>query len=248
MDILFNPAGLSYGPLQGYIQFAAWLWSHRTGISLTFGGTTTESTPASGQIIIRNAKPAEWAEYGGNAEAPNAYTIQDNESSLILFNPHIPPQPLYDKLIIHEIGHALGFFSMYGAHSGDRDDVMHPSIGEHSFPLSMADANGVLAFGSMLRTNEPDTKCSVLMPDFDIAIPDINGKQVLLDYRGLNANGKHAWIIASITDNEESAGCPTYVSGDRAFIHSLHSMGQDYANVELSIVGSHVQLESFVLA
>lgn len=244
MEVLFNPHGINYPGVQGWIEWASWVWNLRTQVEVTFGGITSRASPEAGQTIIRLATASEWVPSAGNTQA-NAWTLESGNGSTILLNPNVPIHPLYEKLVIHELGHALGYFTIFGGeHSNDRNDIMHYAVSEDTFPVSTADANGVISFSRLPKHHAPDTKSAVLGPDFDLYHPDINGRQVWLDYLGI-VNGRPAWDIASVEINEESTGSASYLSGNMAFVPLVHSMDQDYANVVLEVVGSQVQLVSW---
>jgi hypothetical protein len=245
MEIKYNPSGINLTSLTNDLAFSTWLWALRTGIELHFL-TTTDTAPAAGQVLIRNGMEAEWAAQGGTETAPNAYTVNNkvDGGKLVILNPHIAATEQYGKLLMHEIGHALGYFTFFGGvHSNDADDIMHPIVGQDTFLITTADVQGVAIFTSLPRPGTADMKSAVLTPNMDIYHPDINGKQVWLDHNPQASffNGTATWDIGRISVNEESQGSASYLDGDIVYVHSIQSMGADYS-ATLQIVGNQVRL------
>lgn len=247
MNVYLNTANMSSPDVANWVSYNSWLWDLRTGCDVDYQGTTSNTAPGSGEMLIRMATSQEWTTYNNSGVNANAITISQNGGKIIFINPNIAITPQYEKLIEHEMGHALGYFSLSGIdHSPDPDDVMYPIISNQK-SITTADVFGVRIGTALPYTHAMDVTSSVLMLDNDLFIPDISGYQAHLDYVGV-VNGKQTWNLASYTANEESQGSASTFTGTHAHLHSVQTMGQDYVNVELSVVGTVVQLESLQLA
>jgi hypothetical protein len=253
LDIIYNPSGISDSRMGPWLDFASWNWDLRTKLDVTYQGTTSATTPGSGQILIKLATAGEWATHG--AGNPAAATISNSSTSFTTFlNPNMGITSAHGELLTHEIGHSLGYFNFSGGvHSNDSDDIMYPTVGLGNFPISTMDAFGVNQYTSLSAADSPDIKSAILASDFDMFIPDINVngsiRQIQLNYDGvvnLGTGNKHTWTIWSNVANEEGSGGSGSVSGTAVAIGGVQSMGTDYTSVVMEVVGSQVQLTSWV--
>jgi hypothetical protein len=253
MDIIFNNAGISDSRMGPWMDFTAWAWDLRTKLDVSYQGTTAATTPNSGQILIKLATAGEWATHGtGN---PAAATISNSSTSFTTFlNPNIGISSAHGELLMHEVGHSLGYFNFSGGlHSNDSDDIMYPTVGLGNFPISTMDAFGVNQYTSLATADSPDVVSAILDAGFNMFIPDVsvNGakRQIQLanhTIQDLGTGAKHTWDIWSNVANEEGVGGSGTVTVASVSLVGVQSMGTDYTSVQMTVIGSQVQLDSWV--
>lgn len=264
MNIAINTAGMSNpAAMEYWTERAAWLWDLRTNKDFVYTGPTSSTTPGAGETLLLMPTATVWASLGGSASSPNAFTQDSGSGQIIYFNPYIAITGAHDELIKHEMGHAAGYFTLYGGfHSNDPDDIMYPSVGIGNFPIDTADAQGVNNFSPLPTTDTADLHSTYLRDDLDMFVPELlvagTPYQAQLDYQGvvnLGAGSKPTHLLHSYAVNEEATGAsPDYVSGSTVYLNRLEAFTgqQDYANAQFSvvIVGSSIflQLDSWTPA
>lgn len=258
MEIVYNSTNIAHSETEGYIDFACWLWSLRTGVDLEYGGTTSANWPSgSGQVLVRMATVAEWNQFvvprvGNGSSAATLETT--NDSKVIWFNPNKPVDDRYFNLIQHEIGHVLdyeepGLGTRY--HSQNAEDLMHEVVYDANH-LTITDAVGVIDNTTLPIANTPDKRSAVLMPDMDIFHPHFNKQNdpifnfntaVWLDYDedSFATTGYHEWEIGRIT-GANTNGQPSeddYLDGNIVHLGVILSPDVEYQNVQLEVIGAN---------
>lgn len=222
-----------YPALHTYLPWASWLWELRTGVDIEYAGISQYINLIAGELMVRAGTGAEFATFSNSAAFASWTTVP--EYVIVFKDSGNLAQWAQESLMLHEIGHILGF----DTHTSAKGDLMYPLVYRDTFPITMADANAVSKNLSWEPTNLADVTSAIMLPDFDLYHPNIAGHQGYLNYVGTGTNGKHKWKVTRWEALPE--GSPSSVDtiiGHTAYISSVQTPAADYGG-ELIFVGQN---------
>ena len=226
--IFRNPLNETGNYLQSYIEFAAWSWSQRTGVPVHYAGISSGQCEP-GKITVRSYTHEEYAANGLN---PNAASVVADcgTGRIIIIN---PSRIAWRSLLLHEVGHALGFWE----HSSDIFDVMH-AYARPTSRISTADALNVLKSPSWVPVSPPSLCHIEFDPDYTLVIPEINGRRAILGYLG-TVDGYHTWAVLHSGRQPDMQGCnnATLDSNGIATLTDIRSMSRNYQSATFQFMG-----------
>lgn len=214
--------------LSSLIDFAARSLSERAGFDVDVAGTTTQHCVA-GAITFRSYTASQWASQGLPAIKEAVTAPCSGGGSVIVLNKGFA---LRREIVIHELGHALGIAN----HAFSLQSIMYsnPGVG---YLVTPSDAQTAISNAAWPLYSAPSLCHVELAPDYDLLIPNIAGKQVLLNF-----TGSGSWSVVYSVPATQSCANNTQHSNGNVTLTDIRGMGGARQEARLKEAGAEWRL------